>query len=84
MIHPAIGVLLLICTICAHLTFAQQQQTYYRISYYKAVPGTEQELHSMMTSVDSRVQQARIDGKAISAESVGYKHRIRLHDGNYH
>jgi hypothetical protein len=66
MIHPAIGVLLLICTICAHLTFAQQQQTYYRISYYKAVPGREHELYSMMTSVDARVQQARIDGKAIS------------------
>jgi hypothetical protein len=61
----AIGVLLLVCTICPALTFAQQQ-AYYRISYYKAIPGKEDELHSMMKSVDVKVQQARIDVNVIS------------------
>jgi len=51
--------------ICPGLIFAQQQQTYYGISYYKAVPGKEDELHSMMRNVDTKVQQARINNNAI-------------------
>ena len=46
--HPTNKFLLLIWMICPGLIFAQQQQTYYGISYYKAVPDKEDELHSMM------------------------------------
>jgi hypothetical protein len=35
------------------------------MSYYKVVPGKEEVLHNMMTSVDAKVQQERINGSAI-------------------
>ena len=43
-----------------------QQPTYYHISYYKAVPGKEDELQGVMMNVDVKVQQARINSGAIS------------------
>ena len=46
--------------------FSQQPTTYYRISYYKAVPGKEEVLNTMITNVDAKVQQARINGGDIS------------------
>jgi hypothetical protein len=49
-----------------NMTSAQRQPTYYRISYYKAVPGKEEKLHSMMRDVDAKVQQARINSRATS------------------
>ena len=43
-----------------------QQQTFYRVSYYKVEPGRENELHTIMTNVDAEVQQHRINNGAIS------------------
>ena len=45
--------------------FSQQPTTFYRISYYKVVPGKEEVLHSMTKNVDAQVQQARIKAGAI-------------------
>jgi len=48
------------------MTSAQQSPTYYRISYYKVIPGKEEKLHSLVRDVDAKVQQARINTSAIS------------------
>lgn len=61
-----IRALLLTCMIYPNITSAQRPPTFYRISYYKVVPGKEDELLGLMRNVEARVQQARIDGKAIS------------------
>ena len=53
------------CNVAA--TFAQQQQTFYSFSYYKIMPGKEQELRSMMKTVDAKVQQERVNSGAISS-----------------
>jgi hypothetical protein len=46
---------------------AQQQQTWYAVSYYKILPGKERELRTMMEAVDARVQKERVNSGAISA-----------------
>lgn len=58
--------LLLACIICPGIASAQRPSTYYCISYYKVVPGKEDEFHRMMMNVDAKVQQARINAGAIS------------------
>lgn len=61
-----IGSLLIAFLINANLTIAQQSTTYYCISYYKAVPGKEGELHDMIKNVDAGAQEARIKKGVIS------------------
>ncbi len=63
-INLAFAVLLL-TGLFPQIVVSQQPTTYYRISYYKVVPGKEELLNSMMTSVDRKVQQVRVDGGAI-------------------
>src|SRR5215470_11325476 len=48
------------------LSFAQQQQSFHSVSYYKIKPGEEQTLRSTMQAVDSKVQQERANKGAIS------------------
>jgi hypothetical protein len=57
--------LLLVGSICTALVVAQQQ-TYHCISYYKILPGKEQELRNMVKAVDVKVQQERVNRGAIS------------------
>jgi hypothetical protein len=59
--------LLLTCMMCPHMSFAQQQQTYYCFSYYKILPGKDHELRKMMETVDAKVQQNRVNNGAISS-----------------
>src|SRR5262245_44413300 len=57
--------LLLASMIWPVISSAQQPATVYCISYYKAVPGKENELYNMIKSVDAKVQQTRIKSAAI-------------------
>lgn len=57
---------LLVSLLCPDKSFAQQSPTYYRISYYKVVPGNEEKLSGMMREVDAKVQLARTNSRAIS------------------
>lgn len=59
--------LLLTCMMCPHMSFAQQQRTYYSFSYFKLSPGKEHEVRKMRETVDAKVQQNRVNGGAISS-----------------
>lgn len=59
--------LLLTCVMCPHMSFAQQQQTYYCFSYFKLLPGKEHELRKMIATVDVKVQQNRVNSGTISS-----------------
>ena len=59
--------LLLTCMACPHMSLAQPQQTYYCFSYYKILPGKEQELNKILETVDAKVQQNRVNSGAISS-----------------
>ncbi|HET9435160.1 MAG TPA: hypothetical protein VFO37_15450 [Chitinophagaceae bacterium] len=59
--------LLLTCMMCTQMSFAQQQQTYYCFSYYKILPGKEHELRKLIETVDAKVQQNRVNSRAISS-----------------
>lgn len=43
--------LLLTCMMCPHMSFAQQQRTYYSFSYFKLSPGKEHEVRKMIETV---------------------------------
>src|SRR4030095_3605157 len=62
-----IGGLLVASMVYPNMTSAQQQQIFYCVSYYKISPGKERELQNTMTTVDSKVQQERVNKGAISS-----------------